>query len=95
MKITAITMIMIRTKTPPPAAPPMIESTLSGLGSPFSFTKTRTILNLVSYQSNLYWWSIAYVKHSQVQQGDLTPMGYIDHLVMGGGEGRGEGKKAP
>ena len=59
MKTTAITMITIRTRTPPPAAPPMIAPILSGLGSRFFFTKTRTILNLVSYQSNLYWWSIA------------------------------------
>ena len=85
MKITAIMMITIRTKTPP-ATPPMIAPTLSGLGSGFSFAKTRTILNLVSYQGNLYWWSIPYVRHAQVQRGDLTLvyMGYFDYLVVGG-----------
>ena len=40
MKITAIIMIMIKTKTPPPAAAPVIATILSGLGSGFSFPKT-------------------------------------------------------
>ena len=80
-------MIMIRTKTPPPAAPPVIAPTLSGLGSGFSFTKTRTIINLASHQSNIYWWSIAYERPAQVQRGDLTIvyMEYFDYLAGGGG----------